>query len=213
MLSKSYCKLRLVLLDFDGTVVDTMSFYTEEAARIISRYTGISLEEARSFYRSTVGRAFREQLRLAGVPSSRLEEAARVFEEWKKKLLVGIELHPDLVKLILLLRRSGLKVFVTTNNECSVVSRAPRLTSVFDKVLCYDKVERKWKGKPHLEEILLMGFRLEEVLFVGDSSYDIELYRKLGVKTLRTRGLWDKSDEAYRFLEELAISRLEKCRT
>ena len=210
-LGRNTCSIRVVLLDFDGTVVDTMSFYAGEASKIISRYTGMEQDKAREFYISTAGRSFRDQLVLAGVDSSRVEEAARIFEEWKKKLLIDIELHSDLVKLVDLLRRSGVKVFVTTNNECSVISRAPKLTSIFDRVLCYDKERKSRKGRPHLEEILSMGFRLEEILFIGDSNYDIELYRELGVETLRTNGLWSKNDKAYKYLEKLARDRIERC--
>ena len=198
------CKARIVLMDFDGTIIDTMNLYATHAATLISKATGMSLEEARRFYLSTAGRSFRDQLRLAGVAEENIEEIARRFESFKTKLLEKIKLSPNVIEKINSLRKQGLKVYLSTNNECIVVSRMKELYNAFDGVLCYDKEHGLWKGEPHLRFLLEKeNTSIEDVVFIGDSDYDLDLYSSLGVKVLRTRGLWREDDDT--------IDRLLEC--
>ncbi len=187
--------VRVVLLDFDGTVVDTMGEYAGLAAPLIAEALGVSLEEARRLYLATAGRSFRDQLRLLGVAD--VEGYARRFEEAKKPLLARLALHPLVLERVEALRRAGLRVHLSTNNECSVVASNPRLTEPFDGVLCYDEGRGLRKGREHLEEVArLEGVEPGEVAFIGDSDYDLELYSGLGVRVYRTRGLWRPDDDA-----------------
>lgn len=184
------CCPRVVLLDLDGTVIDTMGEYTREAARLISEATGMSLGEAERLYRETMGMSFRKQLQAVGVPRGRVEEVASRFEEWKRRLISRLNLDRRVVEAITLLRRHGLKVYISTNNECRVVEELiPQ--GLVDGVLCNIPGSGVEKGRPHLEEVARReGVEPCQVVFIGDSSYDIGLYAGLGVRTLRTRGLW-----------------------
>jgi len=190
-------KPRVVLLDFDGTVIDTMHEYAEKAAHLIAEATGLPLEEAHKLYMETAGRAFREQLRLVGVPEGLVEALAREFETYKKGLLARARLDPLVVERIEKLRRAGLRVYLSTNNECEVVGSNRELTAHFDGVLCYDKERGLFKGRPHVELVKRVeGVEPGEIVFIGDSDYDIQLYEGLGVRTVRTRGLWLPGDRA-----------------
>lgn len=184
------CCPKVVLLDLDGTVIDTMDLYTEEASRLISEAGGMSLEEARRLYKETMGMPFRKQLLEAGVPRERVEDVARRFEEWKRNLLVGIKVDSRVVETVERMRARGLRVYLSTNNECNVI-RGLIPEGMLDGVLCNDPGSGFEKGKPHLDEIVAKeGVEPCEVVFVGDSSYDLRLYEDLGARVVATRGLW-----------------------
>lgn len=192
-----------MLLDFDGTVVDTMEWYADAASRIIEEVAGIPREEARRLYLATAGRPFREQLRLMGLRGEALEAAASRFEEEKRAMLRRVTLSPEVERFAARAREMGLQVFLSTNNECSVVSSNPQLTRVFDGVLCHDPETGMGKGEPHVKALgAMLGVRRCEILFIGDSDYDIELHAPLGVTPIRTRGLW-RPGEAERLLEKI----------
>ncbi len=198
--------VKVVLLDFDGTVVDTMKEYARLAAPLIAQALGISLEEAKRLYMETAGRSFRDQLTLLGVKE--IEVYARKFEELKKPLLANLKLNPLVAERIKRLRDAGLKVYLSTNNECRVIEVNRHLTLLFDAVLCYDEEKGLRKGREHLMEVLRReGVSVEEVVFIGDSDYDVELYSGLGVHAIRTKGLWDPADNA---VEE--ILRISRCK-
>ena len=191
------CRVRLVLFDLDGTIIDTMSHYARIASKLIAEtLQSITPKEALERYLETSGRSFREQLHLIGVPEGMVEELAARFEEEKKSLLRGVRPSPLVVKRITMLRRAGLKVALSTNNECSVIERLEWLHALFDIVLCHDPVRGDGKGDPHLRRLLEKGYRRCEIVFVGDSDYDLETYQRLGIRVLRTRGLWRRDDRA-----------------
>lgn len=183
------CRVRVVLLDLDGTLIDTMDLYTAEASRIISEATGATTGEAERLYKATAGMPFRDQLRLAGAREDLIEYYAGRFEEWKRRLLRSVEVPGRAIAVVEELRAMGLKVYVSTNNECRVIQGL--LPPAFDGVLCNDPEKGMRKGRPHLEEVLRReGVEPCQVLFIGDSDYDIKTYKELGVKVLKTRGLW-----------------------
>jgi len=191
------CHLKVVLVDFDGTVVDTMELLSEKASEIISRSLKIPRAEARRKYLSLVGRPFREQLKILGVNGEEIiEKLAEEFENFKRGLLMRIELHERVKERISLLKEAGLKVVLSTNSECNVVKSNRALLESFDLILCHDPLTGIKKGRDHLEKVkATYGVRECEVIFIGDSDYDIELYRSLGVRTCKTKGLWSPSDK------------------
>lgn len=195
------CHVRLVLFDLDGTIIDTMGHYARIASKlIVGALQSITPEEALERYLETGGRSFRDQLRLMGVPEVMVEELAARFEEEKRSLLKSVRPSPLVVERINRLKRAGLKAALSTNNECSVIERLDWLHALFDIVLCHDPVRGDGKGDPHLRRLLELGYRRCEIAFVGDSDYDLDTYQRLGVRVLRTRGLWRGDD---RVVEEI----------
>ncbi|MGC8678370.1 MAG: HAD family hydrolase [Fervidicoccaceae archaeon] len=200
-------KIKAVLFDFDGTVIDTMKEYAEMAAEIISKEIGIEKKEAKRVYLSTAGRDFLSQLRLMGIEGERALKIYSEFLEEKKKILNSKEISHHAVELMKELKRKGMIVAVSTNNECELVFSIPGINN-FDEVLCFDKKQFK-KGTAHLSALMLKyHLKKEEILFIGDSDYDIETYSQLGIKCLKTKGIFNER-EADRILEEIESERLE----
>lgn len=204
-LVESGCRLRLVMFDLDGTIIDTMEVYAGLASQIISNMVeGLNKDRVREVYLATAGRSFRDQLQAIGVPGEMIEEIAARFEESKIESLRDVRPAGRVVERIKLLKRSGLRIALSTNNECRVIEGLDWARELFDYILCHDPDRGIGKGKPHLEMLLEAGFRRCEIVFVGDSDYDLEVYRPLGVKTLRTRGLWRADDNTVEKILELA---------
>ncbi len=196
------CRTRVVMFDFDGTIINTMSEYADAAATIISKLSGIDVEEARRFYLATRGMAFPDQLRAAGISGADAVRAARLFEEEKLEILDSIRPDPVVVELLRRLRRSGVVTVLSTNNECSVVSKIAWLHGLFDMVLCYSPTSSKGAG--HAWRVMReYGVEPCQMLFVGDGAYDLEVYSRLGVPTVETKGLW-VPDEAEKLLSLVA---------
>ena len=164
---------------------------------------GIPCEEARRLYLETGGRHFRAQLAAMGVEAALREEAARRFEEAKLPILNAVRPGPLVVERVEKLRKAGLLVAVSTNNECSLVEGLSWLRDLVDLVLCHDPGRGLEKGLPHLRVLEQLGYRPCEVVFIGDSDYDLEVYSPLGVRVVRSRGLWDPGDRAVEAVLEM----------
>ncbi len=196
----------MLLLDFDGTVVDTMDEYSRIASQIISKYTGMDVGEARKVYDETRGMAFRDQLSVAGVPRDLVEEAAREFEEEKKGVLESVRIDDRVKEFVSIARRRGLKVILSTNNECSIVSNIRELREIFDEVLCHDPTTGIRKGADHVRIIAeKYAIPVENILFIGDSDYDLRLYSQLGVRSVKTRGIWADYDHLIEYLDGIRV--------
>ena len=183
-----------------------MEEYTKEAAAIISKYTGMSLDDARKLYNETRGMAFRDQLSHAGVPDEVLEEAAREFEARKASILARVRVYDSVRTFIEEARRRGLRVALSTNNECRLVSALDELKRIFDVILCHDPETGVRKGRDHVRILQDMyDISMDSILFIGDSDYDIELYSSLGVRTLKTKGIWRDHGSLLEYLEHVKI--------
>lgn len=195
-------KIKAVLFDFDGTVIDTMEKYANAAASILSEEAKIEAEVVKKLYLSTAGMDFPSQLLKMNIDSNLIEKIYHKFIEEKKKILEGEKISPYALELLRELKKRGKIVAVSTNNECGLVEKIAGIED-FDEVLCFDGRDFR-KGEKHLNALLSKyGLKKDEVVFVGDSDYDIITYGKLGIRCLKTRGIFDEEEEE-KILEELS---------
>ena len=183
---------KVVLFDLDGTIIDTMGAYARLAAKLLSEKKAFPYDQALRMYLETAGRPFIDQLRIMGVESDEAEHIYREFIEEKKKVLAGARVSEEVRRFVDELVKAGIVTAVSTNNECEVVSKIKGL-DVFHVILCFDG-RRHRKGKEHVATLKTLLGEVDEIVFVGDSPYDIKLHRSLGLKTVRTRGLFIKGE-------------------
>lgn len=178
-----------IMLDFDGTVVDTMEIYADWVASALHDRLGLDRSFTRKKYLELAGRPFIEQLRIIGVKEDTAELISRDFTKFKEGLLRNLELNGCVRQFLKELRERGLLTVLSTNNECDSIKSSPLILD-FHLVLCFDgKTHRK--GKEHLNTLRTLFGEELRVVFVGDSEYDIQTYSQLGVPSIKTRGLFD----------------------
>lgn len=200
----SGCRPRIILLDFDGTIINTMEYYADTASQIIEEEAGIPREAALRMYMETAGMAFRDQLAKMGIRGETSERIARRFEDAKESVLRRMRLDPRVKWFVGELRRRGLLVYLSTNNECHIVRGLGELVAIFDGILCHDPVSGTRKGREHVKALKQRyGIKSCEIVFVGDSDYDITLYGELGVRTIKTRGLWIDGRDILEYIDRM----------
>jgi len=84
-------KMRAVIFDFDGTVVDTMPFLTELAVKLMVENYNISKNAAQKRYLETSGMHFASQIELIFPDHPKNHDVANTFESMKQE---GIFAHP-----------------------------------------------------------------------------------------------------------------------
>ena len=172
-------KIRAVIFDMDGTVLNTIEDLTIATNHALSVYglPQITVEEEYYFVGNglytTAKRACGE-----GVPE---ETVQKVYEE----LLLFYRAHSEdhtapyegIVDVILKLRKAGLKTAVVSNKADAAVQN---LVSKFFAG-CFDEAMGETKGfalkpdKAMVEEMLRrLGVSKEDALYVGDSNVDLQ---------------------------------------
>jgi pyrophosphatase PpaX len=175
-----------VLLDLDGTVIDSVALIRESHRHAVRTVLGEELEDERLV--ANVGRPLLEQM--AAFSPERSEELYRVYREWNHANTAALLLaYPDIPAALRELREAGRRLGIVTSKSRDAVELAwqvlPEMEELFDAVVAAEDSERH---KPAPDPVLLALERLgggpEGACYVGDSPFDIESGRAAGVFTI-----------------------------
>jgi len=204
-------KTKVVVMDFDGTLVDTMGGFAEVASRVLNRFFKTPIEEARQQYLETSGLPFRQQLEILHPGDPRNEQAAQQFEQEKLKGFFAKRMDEETKQVVRELKRRGYTVVVSSNNYQELVDLfiAREKDCHFDLVL--GAKNGFYKGKDHFGFICKrFGVRPQEIVFVGDSLMDFERARESQVGFIAKLGTFKKEDFEKRFGKIVSIKSLIK---
>jgi N-acetyl-D-muramate 6-phosphate phosphatase len=183
-------RLRAVLFDLDGTLLDTAPDFATVVNLLLAENGRGPLAYAE--IRRTVSHGARALVRLAfGIA----EDDAR-FESLRLRLLALYEAHllvdtapfPGIPELLRVLAGRRVRWGVVTNKPSylaePLLARA-RLDPPADVLVCPDHVRRT---KPDPEPLLLacerLGCAAAEAVYIGDHARDIEAGRNAGMRTI-----------------------------
>ena len=174
----------VVIVDFDGTIADSMGPLTELAVKVIHEELGLGVDDARSRYLASTGWDFATQLQeidpSGGAARTR---AAHRFEASKPDLMDGVDPFPDLRAFLDDLHAVGVEVCVCSSTRRELVRQwidRHRLGEHFRVVdgwsPGHDKAAQvhsvlDWSGLPP-----------DRCLVVGDSRRDGQLAASIGMR-------------------------------
>jgi len=183
---------RAVLFDLDGTLADTTELILTCFRHTMEQHRGARLPD--DLWLATMGQPLRVQMP---------EEHSRMVETYVRH---QEDIHDDMVhpfpgvvQLLSDLERAGVPVALVTSKGRSMAMRTLRccgLLDFFSHMVVGDEVTH---GKPHPEPVnrALEALDLEpgpDVLFVGDSSWDVLSGNAAGVCT--AAALWGPIERA-----------------
>jgi 1L-myo-inositol 1-phosphate cytidylyltransferase / CDP-L-myo-inositol myo-inositolphosphotransferase len=174
----------VVIVDFDGTIADSMGPLTKLAVQVIHEELGLGVDDARSRYLASTGLDFATQLREidpSGGPAQ--TRAAHRFEVSKPDLMDGVDPFPDLRVFLDELHVAGVELCICSSTRRELVRQwidRHRLGEHFRIVDGWspgcDKAAQvhsvlDWSGHPP-----------DRCLFVGDSRRDGQLAASTGMR-------------------------------
>ena len=175
--------VQAVVFDFDGTVADTMGVLSDAAVALLTETYGMSAETAWQAYRETTGMDFAAQLERI-VPGGRCNaELADRFADRKPDLVRDCIPFPRTLDALARLRNLGVAVFICSSTTHEIVERFCADTGIDDLV---DDVSGLRPDHTKLDQLQAAvsgtDLRPDQVLFVGDSLYDVELANQTGTR-------------------------------
>lgn len=200
---------KIVVFDFDGTLVDSMERLTKIAEEVMSRYFDITREEARNLYQMTSGLPFPQQLStLYPKETHKRQKASHDFDQKKRAHYFKEPVFPDTHETLNYLRRKKLKVIISSNSEQDLVEKLVKQLKIpCDLALGFK--DHFAKGLPHFLYILeRWGGNLPELVFVGDSIKDGERAFESGIDFIAKEGLFTREQFQKRFPGVKVISQL-----
>lgn len=180
--------VRMVILDFDGTLADT--------AAVIIRTMQATISELELPFRTDEQCAAMIGLRLVEIPSVLFPECSiegdiyartyrRLFHEFNSEDAVRI--YPNVVDTLKTLMSKGIILTIASSRSHASLSEYVEilgLSSLISYILGADDVD---KGKPDPEPVnrtlKRFGISPEETIVVGDTSFDIQMGKNAGTRT------------------------------
>lgn len=186
-----------VLLDLDGTVIDSVALIRESHRHAVRTVLGEEWDDARLV--ANVGRPLREQM--AAFSPERSEELYAVYREWNHANTAALLLPYEGVREALLeLRAAGRRLGIVTSKSRDAVDLAwsvlPWCRGLFDvEITADDTAAHKPRPEPVLAALERLGAGVEGACYVGDAPFDIVAGNAAGVTTIAvTWGFFPLSD-------------------
>jgi HAD superfamily hydrolase (TIGR01662 family) len=185
---KNMSSVRMVILDFDGTLADT--------AAVIIKTMQATISELELPFRTDEQCAAMIGLRLVEIPSVLFPECSiegdiyartyrRLFHEFNTEDAVRI--YPNVVDTLKTLMSKGIILTIASSRSHASLSEYVEnlgLSSLISYILGADDVD---KGKPDPEPVnrtlKRFGISPEETIVVGDTSFDIQMGKNAGTRT------------------------------
>ena len=184
---------RAVLLDLDGTLLDTLPDIAAAANAMLAERKRDPLPSAaiRDFIGSGIQKLVERSLEAAGEPATAatLEDAERSFRGHYERLNASASRpFPGVVEALERMRSRGIPLACVTNKARAFTVPLLRKTALlpyFDAVVTSDDAgERKPHPAPFLQACRALGVSPAEALVVGDSALDAQAGRAAGCKVL-----------------------------
>ncbi|HET7040110.1 MAG TPA: HAD-IA family hydrolase [Gemmatimonadales bacterium] len=188
-------RVSAVLLDLDGTLIDTWALYIECYLRTLEPYAGrrLTYDELRALHPSSELRAFRR-----AVPAERVADAHAEFLRYYRLLHAELcgGVYPGVPDALAALRASDLAVGLVTGKSHGAWAITRELLALGDfAVFVGDEDVAEPKPSPEGLRIAVqrLGVEAGEAVYVGDSVNDAAAARDAGLRFVAA--LWAKSAE------------------
>lgn len=192
--------LKAVLLDMDGTLLDSNSFHAESWVRTLNHFGFVATFEA---VVKQIGKGG-EYLLPMFVPEDKLKSMEKEINAYRKRLfhreyIDRIVPFADARRLLERMRAQGLRLAVATSGEKADLEVFKTLLKIHDLVeedVTADDAERP-KPEPDIFQAALKTLQVDasEALALGDTPWDVEAAKKAGVRTVAVQsGGWRKEE-------------------
>lgn len=178
-------RIRAVVFDLDGTLVDSMPLVFRAYAHALAPYfPQITDEELRARMGGPPDRIFKKLLGDMGKVGDALKRLdAYGAESWK-----DVAVFPGMKEMLGALRVSGIRLGVWTGREresAEMILREHGLWNQLAFCVCGDDLPTHKPDPAGLKETLnRMNVEIREAIFVGDAEVDLLAGFALGVRTL-----------------------------
>ncbi|MGE0456287.1 MAG: HAD family hydrolase [Vicinamibacteria bacterium] len=201
-------KLRAVLFDWDGTLIDSAEATFAAYARL---FQGFGLRFERADFERTYSPDWRRTYAGVGLPGERWAEADAAFLRLYAEAPPG--LLPGAADAVRRLASAGLALGIVTSGDRQRVTAdlgRTGLDGAFEALVCAGDVIRK---KPHPEGLLRalseLGVEPRGAAYVGDSPEDVEMARAAGAYAIGVPGGFPNREALVASVPELLAENLD----
>ena len=192
-----------VFFDLDGTLADTVGLILKCFRYTTRKHFGECLPDAEVV--ATLGIPLPVQMRgfaRSDEEAERMRKTYIAYQDTVHDEMVGS--FPEASSVLRVLRGRGTKIAVVTSKRAGIARRTLECCGLLRAVDLVVSADQVGNPKPHPESVILALSRLsldpEDVVFVGDSPFDIRA--GIGAGTRTAAALWGPFDPEELLLEK-----------
>lgn len=177
--NKKILKIRAILFDLDGVLVDTYKVWYKLFNQTLKHF-GYKPINLKTFARNW-GKSTEEDVRIF-MPDVKINEVVKYFSNNFLKFIRYMKINQDARTTLKNLKKFGLKIACITNSHRDITRfeiKKSHLEEFFDVVITADDVT---KPKPDPEMLFKackkLKVKIDEVIFVGDTPTDLKTAKK-----------------------------------
>ena len=194
--------IHAVIFDVDGTLVDSNDAQARSWVDALKEFGySVPYEKVRPLIGMGGDKVLPETIGVQKDSEKGKQISKRRSEIFKEKYLPTIQAFPGAQELLNRMREQGLKLAIASSAQPDELRSLLQIVGAAD--LIEDKTSsedaKRSKPDPDVMQVALkrVGYPPNEVVMIGDTPYDIEAARKVGVGTIAFRcGGWSDSDLA-----------------
>jgi len=206
--------IKLVMFDWDGTIVDGLSLNYKIYKEITKRMGKRMPESPRALARLTDGKWEELYYNLGIRTKEEVKEATEIYAELFGKLKNEFELFPGIMKVISSLKEREIKIGVVSTcvrSLMSILMDKFGLSGYIDLLVAHEDTE---SIKPEPDQIHFCLERLnvkpEEAIFVGDMINDIKAARNAGLsKVIAVTYGWHTREQLEKLKPDVIVDKTE----
>lgn len=183
------------MLDFDGTIIDSMPFLEKNAISLLVKNFSFSYDEARKKYRNTTGLPFIKQMEIIAPNHQHNERIVKEFEKMKLDLIYEQEPFTDALDVIRKFKERNLLVGISSGTIESIITEYlnKKDFTLVDDILGFR--EGFEKGKDHFDFVKSKySIHSSQILFIGDSLFDAKRAKDNQIQFIGRIGMFTSTD-------------------
>lgn len=193
--------IKNVIFDLDGVLIDSFSAWHKLLNFALKSYgkKELSKKEFKKFW----GQGMEKDIEIL-LPEITLNDLQKFYEENFHRFSNYINVFPEAKNVLKKIKEKNIFISIASNSAPKILSFCIERAKIEDFIDYYVGASDSLRGKPEPDILfnILKYFKLkkDEVIFVGDSPFDIEAGKRAGIKTI---GLKIKGDLEISKLDDL----------
>ncbi len=183
---KSYSPLRVVLLDWDGTLLNS---FQADAQAYSSMFGALGMRWSVAHLKRHYSPDWHRVYRAAGLPPSKWKQADRLWRRYYRQHQPALQ--PGVRRVLRTLEKRFTLALVSSGSRARVRRqlREFNLWKTFPvKICCEDAPRRKPHPAPLRMALEKLRARADESVYVGDAPEDMEMARRAGMRAIGVLG-------------------------
>lgn len=177
--------LRGIIFDLDGVLIDSFSAWHKLLNYALKNYgkKTLSKKEFEKFW----GQGMEKDIEIL-LPEITLNDLQKFYEENFIKFSNYIKIFPETKFVLKKIKEKNILISIASNSAPKIIDCSLKIAKIDKFIDYYVGATDSIKGKPEPDILLKILAHLklknEEVVFVGDSQFDIEAGKKAKIKTV-----------------------------